>query len=118
MTEYRDKSGYDGIGTLLKLEKEPSSVSNDDLAKIVLGRPDPRDLSQLTQTTARIETRLQQESEERKSADAENMVYTREQDSISRHIGYAGLIIAGLSLLVAFAALVVAIIGLAYVPPA
>lgn len=112
MSEYKGKSGYDGIGTPLELGKKPPVVSDEDLAGIVLGRPDPRDLTQLAQTTARIEAQLQQESGERKAADAENMAYTKEQDTISRHIGYAGLIIAGLSLLVAFAALVVAIIGL------
>lgn len=83
MTEYRNKSGYDGIGTPLKLGKELPPASDDDLTKIVLGRPDPRDLSQLAQTTARIEAQLQQESKERQAADEKNRRESRKWNIVT-----------------------------------
>ncbi len=72
MSEHNGKHDYDGIGTPLELGKEPPTFSDEDLAGIVLGRPDPRDLSQLAQSSERIERQLLRESEERKAADEQN----------------------------------------------
>lgn len=41
MSEHNGKHDYDGIGTPLELGKEPPTFSDEDLAGIVLGRPDP-----------------------------------------------------------------------------
>lgn len=103
MSEHNVDHEYDGIGTPLELGKMPPPASDGEIEKIVFGRPDPRDLYQLTRTSERIEQQLLQESEERKAADAENMAYTKKQDAINRRLAIAGLVVAILSLLVAIA---------------
>lgn len=101
-----DRDNYDGIGTPLDLGKALPDPSDEELDALLLGRLDPRDLSQLARVSERIERQLLQESSERQAADSENMAYTKKQDTINRRIAIAGLVVAVFSVLIALAAFI------------
>lgn len=93
-----DRDNYDGIGAPLDLGKALPDPSDEELDALLLGRLDPRDLSQLARVSERIERQLLQETKERKEADEQNRRKSRKWNIITLIVSVFGASVGSLLL--------------------